>query len=148
VRWLRGMRTLLVILTLTSFGCAELRYPTRTAMVEVAPEPVRLVPPTSAPEHSAASRRRTRRNLQIGGAIASAIGAALVIGGAFGVHKQQVDNAAAEADCNAQGGWFCGAFDGLSYLPYAGLLVVGAGTAIAGLALIGIGADRGEHEGR
>jgi hypothetical protein len=130
------MRTLLVAVTLLAFGCAELRYPTRTEMVEVAPSPVEVVP---AREPVRADARKNRRlGLQIGGTILTVVGAALIIGGAVGVNRQQARNAAEDAECAAQGGWFCGLGDGLALMPYAAVIGLGGFSTIGGLVLFGL----------
>jgi len=130
------MRTLLVAVTLLAFGCAELRYPTRTEMVEVAPSPVEVVP--AAQPTRLEARKNRRLGLRIGGTIMTLIGAALIIGGAVGVNRQQAKNAAEDAACEAQGGWFCGLGDGLALMPYAALISLGGFSTIGGVVLFGV----------
>src|SRR5690242_11553130 len=79
----RGMRNVLVIATLLAFGCGQLRYASRTEMVEVAADPAALA--AAAPPRSVSvARARTSRThaLLIGGAIASVIGIGFIVGGA------------------------------------------------------------------
>lgn len=132
------MRLVLVLIVVTSFGCAELRYPARTQMVEVA-HPVEVVAAPSPPRVRVGWSRERARGLVIGGTIASLIGGALIIGGAVGWKKQEADNAAADAQCTAQGGWFCGTFDNFSYAPYAALITIGVAGATGGVALLATG---------
>src|SRR5512146_1654074 len=104
------MRRALVVITLFAFGCAELRYPTRTAMQEVAPDRVERAAADAPSPPTVRSRGRWQPFI-VGGTIVSVIGAGLVIGGAVGLKKQEADNAAADAECSARGGWFCGLLD-------------------------------------
>ena len=140
-----GMRSLLVVLVLTAFGCAELRYPQRTEMVEVAPDPARAAPTADAraeAEPAPDLHRRSRHGLVIGGTIASVVGAALLIGGGVGWQRQADRNAAEEADCLAKGGWLCGLFDEFTYLPYGFMVGMGSAAVITGVVLFGIHAHR------
>lgn len=137
------MRRALVLLTLFVFGCAELRYPTRTAMQEVPPDRVERA--AADPPPSPVRSRRWQPFI-IGGTVVSVIGAGLLIGGAVGWKKQEADNAAADADCTARGGWFCGLLDGLSYMPYGVMLGFGAAATISGLVLFAIGSNRADRE--
>lgn len=140
------MRTALTLITLSSFGCAELRYTPRTEMVEVAPDPLAVAPP---PPERTQTRAHRGRGLVIGGTIALLVGTAFIIGGAVGWQQQASANAAADAQCEAQQQAFfsfCGAFDNLSYAPYGGLIAFGGMAAISGLVLVGVGANRGDRQ--
>ena len=135
------MRSALVLMTLLTFGCAELRPSTRTEMVEVAPSQS-LAPPPAPPMSPSRLRRRATRGLIAGGTIAILVGGALVIGGAVGWQRQAAANARADAECEAKGGWFCNVFDDLSYIPLGVLIGWGTGTMLTGMVLVGVGAHR------
>jgi hypothetical protein len=136
------MRAWLVAVTLLSFGCAELRYPTRTEMVEVAPPPMQVVPRSEAVPVRVATPKDRRSGLLIGGGILATIGVAFIVGGAVGWSQQSAKNAAADADCEAQGGWFCGTFDGLSYAPFGGLIALGGMATVSSWVLFSLGARK------
>ena len=138
------MRRALVLVTLFAFGCAELRYPTRTAMQEVAPDRVERAAADAPSPPTVRSRGRWQPFI-VGGTIVSVIGAGLIIGGAVGLKKQEADNAAADAECSARGGWFCGLLDGLSYMPYGVMLGFGAAATVSGLVLFAIGSNRADE---
>lgn len=138
------MRRALVLITLLAFGCAELHYPTRTEMQEVPPDRIERAPANSSPP--SVRSRAGWQPLIIGGTVVSVIGAGLLVGGALGWKKQEADNAAADADCTARGGWFCGLADGLSYLPYSVTLGFGTAATISGLVLFAIGYNRADRD--
>ena len=138
------MRRALVLLTLVAFGCAEWRYPTRTEMQEVPPDRVERAPP-NPPSPPPVRARAGWQPFIIGGTIASVIGVGLLVGGGLGWKKQEADNAAADAECTARGGWFCGLFDGLSFMPYGVMLGFGTAATISGLVLFAIGSNRADR---
>jgi hypothetical protein len=136
---------ILTLVALFAFSCAELRYAPRTDMVEVASDAVVVAQPTSSRPPSKPQARSTAGRWQalvIGGTIASLAGIALIVGGAVGWQKQAAANAAADAECLAEGGWFCGLFEDLSYIRYGMLIGFGSIAAAAGVVLIGVGASR------
>jgi hypothetical protein len=138
------VRKILALTTLFAFGCAELRYASRTEMVEVAPEPAVVAQPTPSPTPAprAVPTRSDSQALAIGGTIAAVVGGALILGGAVGWQNQEAANAAADAQCVARGGWFCGLFEGFSYMPYGTLIAFGGMAVVTGIVLVGVGASR------
>lgn len=137
------MRPAIVLVTLLAFGCSSLRYSSRTEMVEVAPA---APAPTELQQTSPAARRHHRRlGFVIGGTIASLVGAGLIVGGAVGWHRQSAANDEADAECAAKGGWFCGLFDELSYMPYGFMLGFGTAATLTGIVLLGLGANENER---
>jgi hypothetical protein len=143
------MRNVLVIATLLAFGCGQLRYASRTEMVEVAADPA-AVAAAAPPRSVSVARARTSRThaLLIGGAIASVIGIGFIVGGAVGWKRQEATNAAADAQCQAEQGWFCGAFDDFSYLPYGALLGVGSVATLGGIVMLGLASNVRDRDSR
>ena len=145
------VRTVAILLTLLTFGCAELRAPTRTDMIEVTPSPAppSLVPsPSSADARALHPRPNRWRALVIGGAIALAIGVPFIVGGALGLEHQRAADAAADAQCMAQGGWLCGLGDGFDELPYDGLITLGSMSSAVGVTLLLVGAAHYDQRDR
>jgi hypothetical protein len=140
------MRSAIVLVMFLTFGCASMRAPTRTEMVEVTPDPSIVVAPPPPPSHSAAAAPGPKsshwQGFVIGGAIASLVGMAFIIGGGVGWQQQQAANARANNDCMVQGGVFCGAFDDFTYLPMQVLIGIGVPMTAAGITLLAIGFHR------
>ena len=116
-------------------------------MVEVAPDPLAVAGAASARPSPARRRQHDWRGLVVGGTVVAAIGAGLLLGGAFGLQHQRAANADAAAQCMAEQDWFCGAFDGLSEAPYGALIGMGAIGTLGGVVLVGLGVNaRGGDE--
>jgi hypothetical protein len=142
------MRNLLAGVTLLAFGCGQLRYASRTEMVEVAPDPATAEAPLAVTPVSSVPPRRSShwQAFLIGGTVASLVGVGFIVGGAVGWKRQEAANEEANAQCMAAQGWFCGAFDGFSYLPYGALVGLGSVATLSGIVLFGIAANRHERE--
>ena len=142
------MRNVIAGAALLAFGCGQMRYASRTEMVEVAPDPAVTAAPL--PLVAAAPPRRTShwRGLLVGGTIASVVGIGFIVGGAVGYKRQEAENAAEDAQCMKAQGWFCGAFDDLSYLPYDALLGIGSLATLGGIVMLGLAANGHEQESR
>jgi hypothetical protein len=142
------MRSVLVGMTLLAFGCGQMRYASRTEMVEVAPDPAAAPDPlTVAPVTSVPPRRRSHwQAFLIGGTVATLVGVGFIVGGAVGWKRQEAANAEANAQCMAAQGWFCGAFDDFSYAPYGALAGLGSVATVSGIVLLGIAVNRHESD--
>jgi hypothetical protein len=135
MRWLAGM-------LLLTFGCSQLRYASRTEMAETPSDPAIVAPTLEPPQPRRFLRRRQAVGMIVGGSVMLVVGLGLLLGGTLGMEKNDAANVASDQQCMATGGWFCGAFDGLSDLPYYALISWGAVLGLSGLTLIFIGGDR------
>jgi hypothetical protein len=153
------LNRLLPIALLMTVGCAQLRYPVRTAMVSVtdpAPpppqqeqeqeqQPLAPLAPLAPPARPMRATARHWRGLLAWGAVVTLIGTGMLIGGGIGWRHQVAVDAANNASCEAQGGWLCGLFDGLNEAPFKAVVGLGVPTAVSGLTLIGLGLDGHAH---
>jgi len=48
----------------------------------------------------------------------------------------------------AEQGWFCGAFDDFSYLPYGALLGVGSVATLGGIVMLGLASNVRDRDSR
>ena len=134
--WRRHVRATVTVLTLLTFGCAELRYPTSTPMVEVAPSAVAVGPPISLSRTGTTSWRA----LIVAGSAALIAGGALMLGGGLAYQEQQRADAIEAQQCAAQMREFlCGLDNITSGLGDVTIAYFGGVIGTAGLVLISIG---------